>query len=236
MSVAPPSRTAPYAPPATVLGVIHHFRQRELPETLSDERLGQIGVKESVLRIVKQALVFLNLMGEDGTTTSNWRALRFATDEDYLRLFRELVTAAYSDIFAIQDPETAPRGQLLNAFRPYSPASQHDRMITLFLALCQEGGMSLVQPPRQTPAPQSNRATTPRTPALRRQQGKLPSDRDDHRTTNTSGGLLFGVTDADIANLSEGEFDEVWAALGKVARARAKGLRKASEAPPEEAG
>jgi hypothetical protein len=236
MADSPSSRTAPYAPPATVLAVIHHFRQRELPETLSDERLMQIGVKESVLRTVKQALLFLNLIREDGTTTPNFRSLRFAADEDYLRLFREIVTSAYSDIFAVQDPATAPRGQLLNAFRPYSPASQHDRMITLFLALCQEGGMSIAQPTRQTPAPRPNRTTAPRTPAPSRQQALPRSDREGQRTNNPPTGLLFGVTDTDIANLAEDEFDEVWAALGKVARARAKGIGKASEAPPEEGG
>src|SRR5260370_22812674 len=114
MSINPPSRSAPYAPPATVLAVVHHFRQRELPDTLPDERLRQLGVKDAVLRITKQALVFLNLIRDDGTTTENFRALRFAADEDYLRLFRELVTSAYRDIVTIHDPETATRGQLLN--------------------------------------------------------------------------------------------------------------------------
>ena len=35
-------------------------------------------------------------------------------------------------------------------------------------------------------------------------------------------GLLFGVTEGDIAALAEDEFAEVWTALGKVARARAR--------------
>ncbi len=221
MADNPPSRSAPYAPPATVLAVVHHFRQRELPETLPDERLGQIGVKDSVLRITKQALVFLNLLREDGTTTDNFRALRYAADEDYLRLFRELVTSAYRDIVTIHDPETATRGQLLNAFRPYSPASQHDRMITLFLALCQEAGMKIAQPPRQAPAPQ-NRTNQLRLPAAPRQRVDQRTTRDEKPASVPPNALLFGVTDSDIANLPEHEFDEVWSALGKVARARAR--------------
>ncbi len=221
MAVNPLSRSAPYAPPATVLAVVHHFRQRELPETLPDERLGQIGVKDSVLRITKQALVFLNLLRDDGTTTDNFRALRFASDDDYLRLFRELVTSAYRDIVTIHDPESATRGQLLNAFRPYSPASQHDRMITLFLALCQEAGMKIAQPPRQAPAPQ-NRTNQPRPPAATRQRVDQHTIRDEKRASEPSNALLFAVTDADIANLPQDEFDEVWSALGKVARARAR--------------
>jgi hypothetical protein len=33
---------------------------------------------------------------------------------------------------------------------------------------------------------------------------------------------LFGFTSDDASKLSEAEFDEVWAALGKVVRARAR--------------
>src|ERR1700737_1730646 len=113
-----PGRPPPYAPPATVLHVIHHFQQREVPDLLTDTVLGQIGVKDSVMLMVKQALMFLTLMREDGTTTDNFRALRFATDEERVKVFRDLLTAAYSDIFAVRDPENATRADLLNAFRP----------------------------------------------------------------------------------------------------------------------
>jgi hypothetical protein len=33
---------------------------------------------------------------------------------------------------------------------------------------------------------------------------------------------LFGLTDDDVSRLSDKEFEEVWTALGKVARARAR--------------
>jgi hypothetical protein len=33
---------------------------------------------------------------------------------------------------------------------------------------------------------------------------------------------LFGITESDIAVLDDSDFNEVWAALGKVARARAR--------------
>jgi hypothetical protein len=45
---------------------------------------------------------------------------------------------------------------------------------------------------------------------------------------------LFGVTESDIAALDDTEFAEVWAALGKVARARARS-RSGSADPVEEA-
>jgi hypothetical protein len=42
---------------------------------------------------------------------------------------------------------------------------------------------------------------------------------------------VFGVTVEDIAALSEEDFDEVWSALGKVARARANSKRQEKESP-----
>ena len=223
----------PYAPPATVLLVVHHFQQREVPETVTDTMFGQIGVKPSILPTVKQALVFLNLIREDGTTTDNFKALRFASDEERVRLFRELVTGAYSEIIAVTDPVTANRSQLFNAFRPYSPASQHDRMITLFLALCQEAGIQIAQSPRQYPTQTSTRPTQAAKKPAR------PSDAGSAKLGNAPkhppvpSGLLFGITEADIAALSEGEFNEVWTALGKVARARVQTVPTPNETEQE---
>ena len=47
--------------------------------------------------------------------------------------------------------------------------------------------------------------------------------------TGLPGGLLFGVTEDDIAALPPDEFQEVWTALGKVALARAKSNRQQVE-------
>jgi hypothetical protein len=48
--------------------------------------------------------------------------------------------------------------------------------------------------------------------------------------------LLFGVTEDDIAVLSDDEFDEVWAALGKVARARSRVKKLAISSAPSSNG
>jgi hypothetical protein len=210
--------------------VIRHYYQREVPETLTTTHLTQIGVKDSVMRLVRQSLVFLNLIREDGTTTENFKAIRYATDEERAKVFRDLVTEAYREIFAVLNPEQATRGQLFNAFRPYSPASQHDRMITLFLALCQEAGYAIAQAPRQSsiqnPRP---RATSP-PPAKQTSKPGGTSANTQQRVT-VDNGLLFGVSESDIGNLSEADFNEVWAALGKVARARARAQEKPPVAP-----
>jgi hypothetical protein len=228
------TRNTPFGPPATILQVIRHYHQREVPETLTMTHLTQIGVKDSVMRLVRHSLVFLNLIREDGTTTDNFKAIRYATDEERTKVFRDLVTEAYRDIFAVVNPEQATRGQLFNAFRPYSPASQHDRMITLFLALCQEAGYAIPQAPRQASIqnPRPRPATSPPAKQTPKTGGAPPNPQ--HRVT-VDNALLFGVSESDIGNLSEADFNEVWAALGKVARARARAQEKAAATPPKAA-
>lgn len=177
MTALPPvGREAAYGPPASVLSVIRTYRNREVPETITETTLTQLGIKDSLTRLVLRSLVFLGLLTEAGTTTEKFKALRYATDDNYTTVLSEIVTAAYLDIIAIAPPEVSTRPQLANAFRPYSPASQHDRMITLFLALCKEAGMAVAQPAKDSstrpatggvpkPKPKVKPATAPPTPA-----------------------------------------------------------------------
>lgn len=160
-------KEAAYGPPASVLAVLRHFRQREVPELLTSTTLTQLGIKDSLQRLVWRSLVFLGLISDEGMTTDKFRALRFATDDQYGEVLADIITDAYSEVMAVASPETANRNQLLNAFRPYTPASQHNRMIGLFLALCQEAGMPVAQPakrsaPRKAP---DGRPARPKGPA-----------------------------------------------------------------------
>jgi Family of unknown function (DUF5343) len=214
---------APYAPPGTVIHVLRFYRTREVPERLSDKTLGQIGVKDSVQLMVRRGLEFLGLVAKDGTTTEKLRGLRFASNDDYPHVLRDVLTAAYAGIFEVADPATATRLQLGNAFRPYSPASQHDRMITLFLGLCREAGVSVPEPPKETaPTTKQGVKRSRSTASGRPDSGNGNGGRDARVDGQQRGGPLFGVTEADIAKLTDAEFAEVWAALGKVARARGR--------------
>jgi hypothetical protein len=141
---------AAYGSPASVIRVLRHFRQREVPEVLTNTTLTQLGIKDSLIRMTWRSLVFLGLIAEEGTTTDKFRSLRFATDDQYGQVLADIITDAYSDVIAVAPPESSNRGQLFNAFRPYTPASQHDRMITLFLALCEEAGMVVAQPAKRS--------------------------------------------------------------------------------------
>ncbi|MBU6430236.1 MAG: DUF5343 domain-containing protein, partial [Cyanobacteria bacterium REEB65] len=144
------NRWMPYGPPATILQVLHFYRQREVPEKLGPVNLVQIGVSESLIPRTMGTLQFLKLVEEDGLTTERFKALRFANDNDYQHVFRDILQAAYKEIFDIVDPGEATEMQLRNAFHPFSPGGQRSRMITLFLGLCQEAGIALKQTPKQS--------------------------------------------------------------------------------------
>jgi hypothetical protein len=221
------TKFAPYAPPQAVIGIIHHYKERDVPERISTTNLLQIGVTESLLQRVTAAIRFLGLINEDGTTTDLFRALRYASEDDYHEVLAGVLNAAYKDVLDHIDLGTATERELYNAFIPFSPGGQRGRMITLFVALCREAGWDVAAQSR-TAAPTSNRRAAAK-PQPKATSGKATDQRRVTTIPNRGGdetpvtsGLLFGVTESDIAALPDSDFDAVWAALGKVARARAK--------------
>lgn len=132
---------APYAPASTVLTVVRHFRNRDVPERLTPTNLVQIGVSENLVGRVLRALQFLGLVDAGFGTTREFRAIPSATDEQYQEILGGLIRNAYADIFRLVDVANAPTEVLNNAFRPYSPAGQRERMVILFNELCREAGM-----------------------------------------------------------------------------------------------
>lgn len=134
-------RKLPYAPPATVLDVIRHFRNFDVPESITQSRLTQLGVADGLLSRTWATCVFLGLMSEDGTTNEQFRAIRFASDVEYPQVLLGILQDVYADIFAVINPAEADLVQLDSAFRLYLPGGQRRRMITLFLGLCREAGI-----------------------------------------------------------------------------------------------
>jgi uncharacterized protein DUF5343 len=187
--------------------------------------LVQIGVTEALAPRTYVALKFLGLLEDDGTTTERFRALRYAKSDEYQEVFGRTLDAAYKDILDHVDVGEATDSDIANAFRPYSPGGQRDRMITLFVALAREAGWEL-----RNVAPKVAQTKPKPKPKVTRQAKAGKTGHITHRETqperdpgsNPQNGFLFGVSDADIAALDEVEFAEVWAALGKVARARSR--------------
>jgi hypothetical protein len=234
------SKFAPYAPPATVLAVIRHHRKRDVPERISTATLQQIGVTESLIPRTVAALKFLGLVQDDLTTTEKFRSLRYAKDDDYEDTLGRILDDVYEDVLKVIELPTATEQEIENAFIPFSPGGQRQRMITLFLALANEAGWS---------AAVQAKPITPRLSS--RKPEKVPANHTPRKASTTidqttvapgatpyvprvEGTIAFGVTETDLAGLADEDFDAVWSALGKLARSRAEAARRASAAanPP----
>lgn len=140
---------APYAPPAAVIQVIEHCRGRGFPTApFSADVLVKIGVSESLGPRTLGALRLLDLVDDDGRPTPAFEDLRKAPETDYRTRFEGLVKTVYASVFEFRDP-TDPN--VRDAFREYVPHGQQERMVTLFLGLCEYAGI-IDAPPKRAPA------------------------------------------------------------------------------------
>lgn len=225
----------PYAAPANVIAVLKRTRSRNLPERIDGDFLRLAEVPEASYRRVTVALRFLGLIDEGRRPTDTLKALAAARDEEYVNLLSTVIRDAYKQDFDRIDPAEDTHAKIVAAFQPYKPRSQTDRMVMLFLGLCREAGIPVNEAPRErkmkgTSGPRSTRSS-PRTverasaaPAVPRREVTPPAP--------APAGLLFGVTDDDIALLGDDQFEQVWHALGVVARTRARAQHQRARENP----
>lgn len=223
----------PYAAAANVVGVLARARSRNLPDVINNDFLRIAQVPEVVFGRVNEALSFLNFVNPDGTPTDLLKAIAAASEAEYRSLLEGAIREAYAEDFVNIDPTQDDQATIVDAFRRYEPRSQTERMVMLFLGLCREAGMSVKDAPRE----RKMTAKRPARAASASGRTTSPARRAKTETTQANGpapastpGLLFGVTEADIAALPDDDFDAVWDALGKVARARSR-ARVQVEAP-----
>lgn len=210
--------TGPYAPIKNVLDVVHRLRDRGVPVPLTADSLTTIGVPDGNAPRTFQALRFLDLVDGKGQLSEPAERLRRASTDEYPALFAEIIRAAYVPVFQLVDPAQDDEIKVADAFRQYDPAGQRDKMVTLFMGLCEEAGIVPLSDKRAQRPPQARRER-PR-PAKRDAPAPPPAGQ-----WSASSMLLFGVSEDDIGALSEAEFTTVWDALGVVARARARAKR-----------
>jgi hypothetical protein len=124
----------PYASTGSILKVIEKHRQVGL-QTMSLQRLQQIGITEALAPRTLHSLTFLGFYGENGDVTPEFDALRRAPEHEFKPRLAALLREAYASILEVLDPETATVLDVENAFRGFEPTGQIPRMVQLFMGL-----------------------------------------------------------------------------------------------------
>lgn len=216
----------PYPPPSNVSSVLFRLRSRNVPDRIDAEYLRDVNIPDGTISRTLFGLRFLKLIDEGGLLTEAAKSIVVSTDEEYKATLSGLVKEAYAEVFKVVNPAEDPQDRILNVFRRYTPGSQRPRMVTFFLGMCSEAGIPTLDTPRgrsmnQPSRPKQQRAAKPSGIANRSKSSPVQPIPVVHQIPTD--GLLLAVTDEDIGLLEEAEFNEVWSALGKIARARARG-------------
>jgi hypothetical protein len=165
---------APYGPPTAVLGLISGYRERGLQTPFTIDVLTKAGVSEALAPRTMQSLKLLDLLDKDGQPTDVLEALRKAPSDEFPARLEAVIKAAYAEVFTYIDPAQDPPERVRDAFRSYKPQGQQERMVTLFLGLCEAAGIVSQRPKRTKRArPASAKSSLPRIPT---------SDRAQHKT------------------------------------------------------
>lgn len=245
-------RYRPYGTTVSVIAFCERARTRNLPEQIEDDFFRLAGIDGQSIRRTRHTLVFLGLLKDTNTPSSALRLLVEAPDEEWRNHLRQAVEAAYSEDLEHIDPANDDQTQVRSWFRRYQPRSQTNPMSALFLGLCRESGMEVREPPRKR-SPRQKRPDAPRsasgdakpsrarrveaTASFPQEQPSLPP------AMPPAGSDLFNITSDVLGELDDEQFQEVWGALGVIARARARviharsadGESSGEDAPSEEA-
>ncbi len=159
-------RSAPYAPAGVILDLVRRYREKGLPVPITAETLTRAGVTDSLNSRTLQALEVLDLMDAEGRPTPVFEGIRLAPESEYGARLGDWLRSAYADVLNFVDPATASDIEVRDAFRSYKPHGQQDRMVSLFLGLCEAAGLAPERKRRsQTPrTPSNNGAKAPRPP------------------------------------------------------------------------
>lgn len=165
-------KAAPYASIGSILDILNRYRSRGMPTPFSSEVLGRAGVSDSLIPRTLQSLQVLELMDKNGMPTDTLEALRLAPTTEYPQRLEEWLKSVYADVFAFVEPSTDDEERIRDAFRHYTPTGQQDRMVKLFISLCEEAGIR--EKTKKETKPRTRTAITKKAPAIKRQRNKPP--------------------------------------------------------------
>lgn len=144
-----PNGPAPYAPPSAFLGFMEAVRDKDLPTPYTTDVLVRAGVSDTLSARVLKTLKLLDLVDDENQPTDQLHDLAKAGGSEYKTRFADVLRAAYADVFQYIDPSRDPVEKIQDQFRHYTPRGQRERMVTLFLGLCEFTDMA---PPREREA------------------------------------------------------------------------------------
>lgn len=136
-----PNGQAPYGPFSAIKLVVDRFRDRGLQTPFTQEVLAKAGVSDSLTARVLQSLKLLNLIDDEGEPAPVLKDYARLPAGEARELLGALVKDVYAPVFAFADPATDSPDRIRDAFRGFEPRGQQERMVTLFLSLCQETGL-----------------------------------------------------------------------------------------------
>ncbi len=131
---------APYAPVAHVLRAIEHYREKGA-QTFSKELLGRLGYPDAYATRTIKALKLLDLIDNEGAPTEAFKELKRSTAEEFAPRLEQIVRTAYAEVFEVVDPATDTPQAIDDAFRFYTPEAQRDKMVPLFMGICEAAGI-----------------------------------------------------------------------------------------------
>ncbi|HEX8770153.1 MAG TPA: DUF5343 domain-containing protein [Acidimicrobiales bacterium] len=85
----------------------------------------------------------LGFIDSEGTSTPEFDTANRAPEAEYKERLGELITEAYGEVITFADPATDSYDRVRDAFRPFNPRGQQERMVTLFLGLLEYVGLDI---------------------------------------------------------------------------------------------